>query len=144
MSSSILPVVHVEELMFMKAKVTSLVDYGPTVFGIRFDVGFEGQLSGETINGKMQGVDYFLMRSDGVGHIDVRAAIHTNDGAKIAVSITGYMIGAEIMDSYVRFETYDERYKWLCNAVVIGKGQNIPAEGGGLPQEFEVMYYMVR
>ena len=144
MSNSLLPVDHVEKLMHMKAKVTSLVDYGPTAFGIRFDVGFEGQLSGETINGKMLGVDYFLMRPDGVGHIDVRAAIHTNDGVKIAVSIKGYMVGPEIKDSYVLFETSDERYKWLCNAIVFGKGQNIPVEGGGLPQEFEVVYYMVR
>lgn len=144
MLSSLLSADQVEKLMYMKAKVTSLVDYGPTAFGIRFDVGFEGQLSGETINGKMQGVDYFLMRPDGVGHIDVRAAIYTDDGAKIAVSITGYMVGPEIKDSYVLFETSDERYKWLCNATVIGKGQNMPVEGGGLPKEFEVVYYIVR
>ncbi len=144
MSSSLLSVENVEKLMYMKARVTSLVDYGSTAFGLRFDVGFEGQLSGETINGKMQGVDYFLMRPDGVGHIDVRAAIHTDDGAKIAVTITGFMTGAEIKDSHVCFETSDERYQWLCNAVVFGKGQNMPVEGGGLPEEFEVMYYVVR
>ena len=37
-------------------------------------------------------------------------------------------------DSYVLFETSDERYKFLCNATVIGKGQNMPVEGGG-PRE---------
>ncbi|PKL36000.1 MAG: hypothetical protein CVV44_17410 [Spirochaetae bacterium HGW-Spirochaetae-1] len=144
MFNTVLSIDHVEKLMDMKAKVTSLVDYGPTASGVRFDVGFEGRLSGETINGKMQGVDYFLMRPDGVGHINVRAAIHTDDGAKIAVSIAGFMAGPEIKDSHVRFETSDERYQWLCNAVVVGKGQNIPVEGGGLPQEFEVVYYVVR
>ncbi len=135
---------NVETLMFMKARVTSLVEYGLTAFGLRFDVGFEGHLSGEIINGKMEGVDYFLMRSDGVGHIDVRGTIHTDDGAKIAVSITGFMVGPEIKDSHVRFETADERYQWLCNAIVFGKGQNMPVEGGGLPEEFEVTYYVIR
>ena len=142
--SSSLSIDNVEKLMHMKAKVTSLVDYGPTAFGARVDVGFEGQLSGDTINGTMQGIDYFLMRPDGVGHIDVRAAIHTDDGATIAVSITGFcQFGHEIKDAHVSFETADERYQWLCNAVVVGKGQNAPVEEGQLPKEFEVSYYVV-
>ncbi|HOP27928.1 MAG TPA: DUF3237 family protein [Spirochaetota bacterium] len=139
-----LSVDQVEKLMHMKAKVTSLVDYGMTASGIRFDVGFEGELSGETITGKMQGIDYFLMGPDGVGQIDVRGVIYTDDGAKIAVSIDGFMAGPEIKDSHVRFETGDEKYRWLCNAIVVGKGQNFPVEDGGLPKEFEVVYYVIR
>ncbi len=144
MSSSIASADHVETLMHMKARVTDLVEYGPTASGLRFDVGFEGQLSGGLIKGKMQGIDYFLLRPDMVGHIDVRGTIYTDDGAKIAVSITGFMLGPEIKDSHVRFETADERYAWLGTAIVVGKGQSMPVEGGGLPKEFEVVYYVVR
>jgi len=139
-----LSVEHIEKLMYMKAKVSSLVNYGLTASGIRFDVGFEGQLSGGTITGKMQGIDYFLMRPDGVGLIDVRGVIYTDDGAKIAISIAGFMTGPEIKDSHVCLETSDEKYKWLCNATVVGKGRNFPVEGGGLPEEFEVVYYVIR
>ncbi len=35
-----------------EARVTNLVEYGPTASGLRFDVGFEGQLSGGLIKEK--------------------------------------------------------------------------------------------
>jgi hypothetical protein len=89
-----LSVDQVEKLMHMKAKVTSLVDYGMTASGIRFDVGFEGELSGETITGKMQGIDYFLRVRTGSDRL-MRGVIYTDDGAKL-LCYRRVMAGPEI------------------------------------------------
>ncbi len=97
--------------------------FGQTPEGIRVDFYFTGPITGDLINGVMTGIDYFLVRPDGVGEINAHATIPTHDSALITVYITGYVYNdVEIQDKIVRFESGYEKYKWLNNAVLTGNG----------------------
>ncbi len=94
----------VQLLATLSGTVTDVILYGETPQGIRVDVSFEGQLSG-MVNGAMQGIDYSLVRGDGVVEIDVRAAIFTGDGAVISAQIKGNMANGRIRDTSVKLTT---------------------------------------
>ncbi len=141
MNSNPLALNQFELLTSMKARVLQMVNYGMTPLGHRVDVVFEGDLTGGIITGKLQGVDYFLLRSDGVGEVDVRGNIITNDEAVISVSIKGYVIGPKFVDTSIKLTTSDERYKSLNEKIIIGNGQGLPEGFTGLPEQFEMNYY---
>lgn len=70
--------------------------------------------------------DWVTIRSSGIWDLDVRAALHTDDGANILFSYTG--IGTPVdgrmrIRGAPRFEVGDERYRWLndLQAVLIGE-----------------------
>jgi hypothetical protein len=92
------------------------------------------KLQGEILPG---GGDWLLVGSDGVGRVDVRATLRTDDGALIHYEARGIikipadglerLAGGEVLpfaETYVRttpkFETADERYAWLSGVVAIG------------------------
>ncbi len=108
-------------LATLSGTVTQVIPYGETPHGIRVDVSFEGHLSG-MINGSMKGIDYTLVRSDGVLEIDVRASIVTDDGALISVQINGNMIEGRIRDTSVKMVTGHPSYQWLHDKLIVGKG----------------------
>jgi Protein of unknown function (DUF3237) len=83
------------------------------------------------------GGDWLLAGSDGVGRVDVRATIRTDDGVLIHYEARGIIkIPADGLDrlaagevlpfeqTYVRttpkFETADDRYAWLSEVVAVG------------------------
>ena len=84
-------------------KITQVVEYGasadalisgqtpPPVEGARFDVYFEGPITGK-LNGTVKGVDYLHIRADGRCQLDIRAEITTEDGKKISVAADGVAI----------------------------------------------------
>ena len=98
---------------------------------------FEGEkLSGTVLPG---GADWVQFRSDGVMEIDVRIMLQTTDDVLLYVNYQGrFLAEREVMkqlasgaslspDHYslttlVKFECGDERYAWLNDAVVVGKG----------------------
>lgn len=90
---------QLEHLMTFEAKVTKIVDFGATPQGPRMDVHFGGDLSGEHITGKMEGIDY------------------------------------------VRFQTSHEKYKWLCDTIIVGRGQAVASADDG---PLDVDYYFER
>jgi len=59
--------------------------------GARFDVAFEGRASGR-LSGRVRGVDYLRIRADGRIDLDIRAAIETGDGCRIALSAGGVAV----------------------------------------------------
>src|SRR5208337_2889960 len=84
--------VSLESILAGKAKV-------PTQ-GARFDVAFEGNATGR-LSGRVRGVDYLRMRADGRIELDIRAAIETSDGFRIALSADGVAVlrpGEPIVD----------------------------------------------
>ena len=105
---------------------------------------FKGpNLQGDVLPG---GSDTFLVRPDGVGTLDVRATLKTDDGALIYVTYQGRMhhvpsleaklIAGEAVpwsDYYFRvaplYETASEQYIWLNQIVAIGVGE---ADLGGV------------
>ncbi|MFC1535370.1 DUF3237 family protein, partial [Thermodesulfobacteriota bacterium] len=81
---------NLEFLASFRAKVTKRIEFGKTPIGERRDVYFEGELTGDILSGKMEGIDYMITRTDGTLEVNVRAVITTNDGAYISVRISGY------------------------------------------------------
>jgi len=86
--------------------------------------------------------EWGMTRPDGVGRLDVRMTLATDDGALIYLSYNGVLAGepeamaramrgeAESDEVYFRttpnFETGDERYLWLNRVVAIGYGRMLP------------------
>ena len=119
-----------------KATVVKQTIYGETPYGIRHDVHYEGEITGDLISGQMSGIDYMNLRPDGVDEVNTRATIETADGAYISVQITGYADDdGNITDSYVRFLSGYEKYKWVNDTVFFGKGKSLTAD------TFEIYYY---
>jgi hypothetical protein len=92
------------------------------------------KLRGELLPG---GGDWLIAGSDGVGRVDVRATMRTHDDVLVHYEARGIikipadglerLAAGEVLpfgDTYVRttpmFETADERYTWLNEAVAVG------------------------
>jgi hypothetical protein len=122
------------------------VPVGPGPFGERaiFEV-VGGDVTGERISGRLGtgGADWILACPDGHGRLDVRATIHTDDGAHIYMQYFGVIeytdavlnaIGggraSEFEEHYFRItprlETGDERYAWVNQTVFVGEGRVHP------------------
>jgi hypothetical protein len=99
---------------------------------------FEGpDLRGEVLPG---GGDWVVRRPDGVGALDVRITLRTDDEALIYMRYRGLSHNLSVRpgdategeERYFRtapfFETGDERYAWLNRIIAIGVGEGI--EGG--------------
>ncbi len=109
---------------------------------------FEGpRLKGKVLPG---GGDWFLVRPDGVGELNARATLQTDNGALIYATNRGYltnipqwfsrrMAGEQIPhEEYYfvttpSFETGTPQYAWLQQVVVVGRGSLIP---GGVSYQF--------
>ncbi len=63
--------------------------------GARFDIAFEGTLSGEKINGTIKGTDFLDVRADGRFQIHIHAVVTTDDGENIALREDGIFIPPE-------------------------------------------------
>jgi hypothetical protein len=77
---------------------------GETAEGIRANFYVTGgEITGSRLNGKVLpvGGDWLTLRRDGVGILDVRATLETDDGAPIYLSYTGILEMGE--DGYQRF-----------------------------------------
>lgn len=99
-----------------------------------------GEFAGERLNGEVlpNGADWYLTRPDGVGELDVRVTLRTDDGELIYMQSKGYLRYAreaakrvlsgvaEPHEYYLReattFETASERYGFLNSIVAVGVG----------------------
>ena len=130
-------------LMTMHGDLKPPVDVGKGPYGQRmiFDV-TGGTFEGEKLRGKVlaSGGDWILVDDQGVGHLDVRITLETDDGALLYVQYYGILeLKEEVMtaigggkptefgDVYFmtqpRVETGDERYKWLNNIIAVAEGR---------------------
>lgn len=94
-----------------------------------------GTIEGPEIKGTVLegGGDWFTLREDNIGELDVRGTMKTDDGALIYVHYTGLSHNQTADDSRYfvitpRFETAAPKYQWLAGIVAVGMGWN-PAEG---------------
>jgi hypothetical protein len=89
-----------EKIFEYDLDITSVIDYGAemeAIFGgqakvplqgARFDVTLAGSIKGR-LSGSMRGIDYLRVRADGRRELDLRGAIETTDGHRIAFSAEG-------------------------------------------------------
>lgn len=118
---------------------------GPTPEGLKINFYVTGgEVTGPKIKGKVRpvGADWYTLRTDGVGVLNVRATIETNDGALIYVTYRGVSDGGE--DAYERFlkgepaeggapihtapvmTTSHPDYLWVNRIQCVGIGQSFP------------------
>lgn len=84
-----------------------------------------GSLEGPKIKGTVLpgGGDWFRMRDDGVGELDVRATFKTDDGALVYTHYKGVLNPQTgYFRTTPRFETASEKYQWLTKIVAVGVG----------------------
>ena len=114
---------------------------GPVPGGIRANFYVvEGEITGPRLRGRVRpvGGDWFTVRTDGVGILDVRATFESHDGALIEIAFTG--VGDLGQDGYqkflrqelplslqlrvaARFRTAHPDYEWLNRVQCIGVGE---------------------
>lgn len=101
---------------------------GPRGTRVVVDV-LDATWEGERLKARQKGraaADWALLGADGTLSIDVRLTLETHDGAIIFVSYEGRAqmtaTGASPLIVTPRFETGDERYKWLNKVQGIGRG----------------------
>lgn len=91
-----------------------------------------GSLEGPKIKGTVLpgGGDWFRMRDDGAGELDVRATFKTDDGALVYTHYRGVIVPETgYFRTTPRFETASEKYQWLTKIVAVGVGKST---GGGV------------
>ena len=113
---------------------------GPVPEGIRATFYITGgDVDGPKIKGHLRaaGGDWFTVRQDGIGVLDVRTTIETNDGALIYLSYLGYGdLGVDGYEKFLRgdlpkrltlrtspqFRTAHPDYLWLQRLMCVGVG----------------------
>jgi hypothetical protein len=82
-----------------KAALTETVLVGLVPEGIRLDVHFAGQVTaGALVGARLRGINYLLLRGDGIGVIDEYETIDASDGRVVSAHAQGYIVppkGAE-------------------------------------------------
>ena len=102
----------------------------PHVVGNRLIFELEdGWIEGDRLNAKMKGqssADWLTLSPEGIGTLDVRALVETDDGALVFIQYHG-RIDMNSADAPIystpRFDTADERYRWLNAVQAVGKGR---------------------
>jgi hypothetical protein len=101
-----------------------------------------GSFEGERLRGTLLGpaADWVLIGAGGIGHVDVRITLKTDDGALIYMQYVGKLVfnaevakaiqqgkGTEFGDTYFmtqpRFETGSADYAWLNSIVAVAEGR---------------------
>jgi hypothetical protein len=83
---------QLEHICSYRAQLSPPEVLGPMPGGLRVNFPIVGgEVSGPRLQGRVQaiGADFFNLRSDGVGILDVRTCLRTDDGALIDVAYQG-------------------------------------------------------
>jgi hypothetical protein len=124
--------VPVEHIFTLEARLdevpTFLVKDGPRGARLLATVA-AGTFSGARLSGSLgpeASGDWVTIRPSGIWDLDVRAALHTDDGANILFTYTGIGVpdeGRMRIRGAPRFEAGDDRYRWLndLQAVLLGE-----------------------
>jgi hypothetical protein len=76
----------------LEAELTEVVPFDRVPEGVRLDVSFDGRATdGQLAGAQVGGIDYLLLRTDGVGVIDVRARVVAHEG-HAEVKADGYLV----------------------------------------------------
>jgi Protein of unknown function (DUF3237) len=135
-----------QQLMDVHADLSAPIEVGAGPSGRRsiFNV-IGGNFEGARLRGKILpgGADWLLVDADGVGRLDVRITLETEEGGLVYVQYFGVLVinaaiksalerggSSEYGDTYFmtqpRFETGDARYGWLNKLVAVAEGRVRP------------------
>lgn len=136
---------HLEWLGTLSAQLGEPIPVGTTAHGARFIVPvIEGTLEGPNLTATVvpPGGDWLLVRPDGVGELDVRVTLQTQDGALLYATYRGYITRVmELLPRWLQgeeipreeyylavtpyFETGAAQYDWLQRTISVGIGSLI-------------------
>lgn len=112
-----------------RIKLRDPIVVGNTSVGTRVIIEVEAaELEGERLRATLKGnsaADWFTIGPDLTGTLDVRSLFQTHDGALIFVQYLGrtnLAITNAPLYTAPRFETGDDRYRWLNSVQGVGKG----------------------
>jgi hypothetical protein len=115
-----------EMLYEEKIKLLAPVEIGSVPEGMRVNVPFTGDISGPTIHGKIEGIDYVLVRPDGVGLLHVHGVITTDGGDIISVEVSGFLTAAPdgrlAVKGAVTYQTGSKEFAWLNSTQGVADG----------------------
>lgn len=127
---------RVKHLFDEEVALTGIIEYGVSwedllagkaeipANGARFDISFEGTVTGEEISGKVKGIDYLEVRADGKFMLNLQATIVTSDGESIALKEDGILIpnanGTGDLYLNMQFSTASPKYQWINKKQVWG------------------------
>jgi hypothetical protein len=129
------------EHIFSYTAALSIEVIGPLPEGVRVNYYVtRGTVTGPKLKGKMLpvGGDWNILRTDGVGILDVRATFETDDGTLILTTYSGvYDLGKDGYEKFLRqelpavipirmaprFHTAHPGYEWLNRLQGLGIGQ---------------------
>jgi hypothetical protein len=75
----------------LEARLTGTIPIGIVPEGLRLDVAVEGTITeGPMAGGHVSGVDYLLLRRDGVAVLDVHETITLPGGSVVALQVRGF------------------------------------------------------
>lgn len=130
-----------------RAEVGSLIDIGVTAHGHRRIVPIlGGSFEGPGLKGRvLPGVDWQIVRPDGVLELEASYAFQTDDGALITIVNRGLRVASlAVMErlnhgepvrpdeiyfrTVPRFETAAPAYQWLTRSLFVGYGERRPAD----------------
>jgi hypothetical protein len=101
----------------------------PPPEGARFDIAFDGGITGEMLKGHISGVDYLNIRADGRIELHIHADITTEDNEKISFFADGICVanpeqGPGIFDLRENgtLTTSSPAYAWLNQVQIWGSG----------------------
>lgn len=116
-----------------------------------------GSFEGDRLRGTLLGpaADWVLLGAGGIGHVDVRITLKTDDDALIYMQYVGKLVfnaavgaalaqgkGTEFGDAYFmtqpRFETGNPDYAWLNSVVAVAEGRLV--ENGVEYRVFECVH----
>ncbi|HEX2796006.1 MAG TPA: DUF3237 domain-containing protein [Immundisolibacter sp.] len=140
-------------LLRFNVDVAAPIEVGPTPIGQRMVANITGgAFDGERLKGRIHasGADWILVDQGGMGRVDVRIVLETDDGANIYVTYSGFLemnarfgqavasrgetrFGELYLITQLRFETGNARYQWLNHTLAVGEGRVVP---GGI--EYQV------
>lgn len=115
------------ELLFEeKLKFLSVVDIGAVPEGRRVNLPFTGEINGPSINGKIEGTNYVLLRPDGVAVLHVHAVVTTAGGDPVSVEVRGMSTaipdGRQAVKGTVTYQTGSKEFAWLNSTLGIVDG----------------------
>jgi hypothetical protein len=115
-----------EMLYEMKLKILPGLNIGPVPEGTRIDLPFAGEVSGPSIHGKIDGVDYALFRPDGVARLHIHAVITTDGGDLISIEASGLSTatpdGRFAIKEAITYHTGSKELAWLNSTQGVGDG----------------------
>lgn len=137
---------HLEHICSINATLDpNREQIGPTPEGLKINIYVTGgEVTGPRIKGKVRpvGADWYTLRTDGVGILNVRATLETDDGALIYMTYRGVSDAGE--GAYERFlkgeppaggapihtapvlTTSHPDYLWVNRILCLGVGESFP------------------